>query len=100
MRIEWAEPAEADLRHIFEYIARDIPVYAEHFIDRIISCVDVLLEHPRIGRCVPEAERDDIRELIFQGYRIIYLVELELITVLAVLHGSRDIKGMGSDLWP
>lgn len=28
-----------------------------------------------MGREVPEAERDDVRELIFQNYRIMYLMK-------------------------
>jgi len=49
---------------------------------------------------VPEAEeRTDIRELIFQGYRIIYLIQPELITIIAVIHGSRDLAGMEGKPW-
>lgn len=65
-----------------------IPIYAERFVDRVIQAV-----HPRIGRLVPEAEREDVREIIYQGYRVIYLIQAEVITVLAVFHGSRDLAG-------
>jgi plasmid stabilization system protein ParE len=39
----------------------------------------------------PEANRDDIRELIFHAYRIIYLIAEEQVTILTVVHGSRDL---------
>jgi len=29
MRVVWTEPAETDLDDLFDYIARDSPVYAE-----------------------------------------------------------------------
>jgi toxin ParE1/3/4 len=49
---------------------------------------------------VPEAEeRTDIRELIFQGYRIIYLIQPEQITIIVVIHGSRDLAGMKDKPW-
>ena len=68
MKIEWTEPAETDLGEIYDYIAGDVPYYAEQFIDRIIEVTGKLQDHPQIGRPVPEADdRDDVRELIFQS---------------------------------
>lgn len=94
MKIYWSDVAEADLDDIYDYIARDVPYYAELFVDRLIDATDKLEDHPRIGRCVPEADqRDDIRELIVQGYRIVYLVADEKIQILTVIHGSRDLAG-------
>jgi plasmid stabilization system protein ParE len=75
MSITWSDVAEADLDDLYDYIARDVPYYAEQFVDRLMEAVGTLRDHPRLGRRVPEADdRDDVRELIFQGYRIIYLV--------------------------
>ena len=100
MTIEWSEVAQADLDDIYQYIARDVPYYAELFIDRLIEATDKLEDHPRIGRRVPEADyRDDIRELIVQGYRIIYLVTDETIYILTVIHGSRDLAGKENKPW-
>lgn len=50
MKIEWAEPAELDLGDIYTYIARDVPAYAEQFIDRIIEATFLLHEQPLMGR--------------------------------------------------
>ncbi len=73
MKLHWSDIAEADLDDIYDYIARDVPYYAELFIDHLIDATDKLEDHPRIGRRVPEVEnREDVRELIVQGYRIIY----------------------------
>ena len=92
MKIEWTAPAEADLDDIFDYIARDAPVYAEQYIDRIIDTVETLYEHPRIGRVVREAGQDHIRELIYRSHRILYAIEPNRIAILAVIHGRRDIE--------
>lgn len=99
MRIEWAEPAELDLGDIYAYIARDVPIYAEQLIDRIINVTFLLQEQPFMGRIVPEAERDDVRELIFQNYRIIYLVKPGYLYIVAVVHGSRDLERMERKPW-
>jgi addiction module RelE/StbE family toxin len=94
MRLHWSDIVEADLDDIYNYIARDVPYYAELFIERLIEATDKLEEHPRSGRRVPEVgNHDHIRELIVQGYRIIYRVGAGEIQILTVIHGSRDLAG-------
>jgi addiction module RelE/StbE family toxin len=100
MKIHWSDIAEADLDDIFDYIARDVPYYAELFVDTLIEATDKLEDHPRMGRMVPEAnDRDDVRELIIQGYRIIYLLQTEQLQILTVIHGSRNLAGQEKKPW-
>ncbi len=100
MSITWSEVAEADLDDLYDYIARDVPYYAEQFIDRLIEAVGVLKDHPKLGRRVPEADnREDVRELIFQSYRVIYLIESEHVHILTIIHGSRDLAGQAAKPW-
>ena len=40
---------------------------------------------------VPELEVDHIREIVRDGYRIVYVVSGDLVEVLAVLHGRQDL---------
>jgi len=72
MTIRWSARARSDIRELQKYIAKDSPYYARQFIGKIFGAVEKLVDYPKIGRQVPESDRDDIRELIFQGYRIIY----------------------------
>ena len=53
MKLFWSDVAEADLDNIYDHIARDVPYYAELFIDRLIEATNKLQDHPRIGRQVP-----------------------------------------------
>jgi addiction module RelE/StbE family toxin len=100
MKIHWSEIAGADLDDIYDYIARDVPYYAEMFVDRLVEATDKLETHPRLGRMVPEADdRDDVRELIVQGYRIIYLLQTEQLQILTVIHGSRNLAGQEKKPW-
>ena len=65
------------------YIAKDSGFYARQFIERIFEVAKNLETFPELGRKVPEAEdREDIRELIFQGYRIIYLHQGEHVYIM------------------
>ena len=100
MKIVWSNIAEADLDDLYDYIARDVPYYAEQFTSRLIDAVATLTDHPNIGRHVPEAEeRNDIRELLFQNYRIIYLVGSNQVFVLTIIHGSRNLAGQVPKPW-
>lgn len=66
MIIEWSVRARTDLEDLKSYIAKDSPFYARRFVDRILTAVEKLISHPQIGRLVPEADREDVRELIFE----------------------------------
>ena len=92
MKLEWTEPALLDLENLREYIAKDSEYYAARFVARIIDAAETLQELPRIGRVVPEAEDETIRELLFRNYRIMYRVEADRVLVLTVIHGNRDIS--------
>lgn len=74
-----------------DVIARDSPHCARRFTERLAESVENPSDFPRIGRRAPEADRDGAQELIFHAYRIIYLIETEEITILTVVHGSRDL---------
>lgn len=99
MKIKWTEPAEKDLEELFLYIARDAEFYAEQFVEKLVETTNILIEQPKLGRKVPEADREDLRELIFQGYRIIYLIADITIYVVTVIHGSRDLENQSPPPW-
>ena len=92
MRIQWSETSINDLLQIKEYISIGSPHYANIFINRIFAITKKSSTFPQIGRKVPEMNRDDIREVIFRNYRIIYHLEDSLITVLTVIHGARNLQ--------
>lgn len=99
MVVEWSVRASADMRELKAYIAQDSPHYARRFVEKIIKAVESLTNHPRIGRRVPEANREDVREVIFQSYRVIYKIEPERIHIVTVLHGGRDLAGSATKPW-
>ena len=49
-RLEWTEPALADLENIQDYIARDSAEYADALIERLILSVEQLESFPESGR--------------------------------------------------
>ena len=99
MKVEWAEPAVRDMESIRDYIRRDSEHYAARFVEKIVDAVENLRLFPMMGRCVPEAEEENICEILFYNYRIIYCAEIGRIIVLGVIHGSRDISQTETKPW-
>jgi addiction module RelE/StbE family toxin len=99
MAVEWSARARTDMRELRAYIAQDSPHYARRFVEKIFKAVETLTEHPQIGRKVPEADREDIRELLFQNYRIIYRTKAEQVYIVTVIHGSRNLAGQEKKPW-
>lgn len=98
--VNWTLKAQAALDAVYEYIYNEAPFYAESFVQQIIDSVDRLEAFPLSGRVVPETEREDIREVIFQNYRIIYwLVNETQIDIITVIHGSRDLTNPENQFW-
>jgi toxin ParE1/3/4 len=89
-QVSWSLRAADDLRDIENYIARDSAIHAIRTIDRIVEAVDILALFPMAGRMVPEYEQEEMRELIERPYRIVYLIDGDLVSVLRVVHGSRN----------
>jgi plasmid stabilization system protein ParE len=81
----------------------DSAVHAALWVDRAFETVKRLVAFPRSGRVVPEAVRDEIREIFLGNYRIIYRVANPgLIEILTVHHGARllssdDLAAAGPD---
>jgi toxin ParE1/3/4 len=99
MKILWTEPAIEDLRNLHSYIGKDSEVYASSFVERIILAGEKLTNFPRLGRVVPEAEKETVRELLYHNYRIIYRINGELIEIITVIQGNRDLGSFKPAPW-
>lgn len=89
MRIIWSPLSLERVAEIADYIARDNLTAAERWVDGIFKLVEPLEDLPKLGRIVPEIERDDFREVIKGNYRIIYRVKPEQVSILTVRHGKQ-----------
>jgi plasmid stabilization system protein ParE len=91
--ISWTKKARVDLQVIHEFISEDSVFYANRFILKLISLVDVLENFPTGGRIVPEYEDSSIRELIEGNYRIFYKIgKSNRIYILRIHHAARKIS--------
>ncbi|MGB5288850.1 MAG: type II toxin-antitoxin system RelE/ParE family toxin [Ignavibacteriaceae bacterium] len=92
MKLVWTKEALLRLLEIEEYISIDNPVAAVDFVDKLISLAETLVDNPKKGRVVPELSLENIRELLFRNYRIVYLVKKRLVEVLTVFEGHQLLK--------
>jgi len=93
-QVRWSLTAGNDIQDIEDFIARDSILHAVTFIDRIVDSAETLLKNPRIGRIVPEFNREDLREVIFRNYRVVYLLQGDKVFILRVVHGARDLLAL------
>lgn len=98
MKIIWSEQALLDLEHIRDYIAQDSPTYAQRFVEQLLKATRHLPHFPKSGRPMPEADNPDIREVIYQGYHIIYRLRTHL-EIIMVTHGSRNLSKQDGFPW-
>jgi toxin ParE1/3/4 len=92
-KLIWSPAARDDLYDIVVFIARDNPNRAMSFAYELISETDHLQEFPELGRIVPEYRSDNIREIVFRPYRIVYRVDHErkFCQIARVWHSARGI---------
>ena len=88
-RIIWSPKAADNLEEICNFIGEDSEYYARIFAQKIIAEVESIPDFPKAGRIVPEYQQDNLREKIFQNYRIVYRIIPDTIEIVAIVHGAR-----------
>lgn len=93
MRILRTKRARQDLIDIWRHVAEDDPDAADNLLDSIDEKCRLLTMHPNLG-----PGRSDIREglrYIRTGrYLVLYQVDGQVIRIVRVLHGRRDLHGV------
>lgn len=93
--VTWTRQALDDLDAVCTFIARDAPLVAQVFAERIFKAVERLEQFPLLGRAVPEMGLPYIREIEVHQYRIVYHVRVEDVEVLTIHHGARPLGSPG-----
>lgn len=93
MSILFSESASSDFEAIKAYYDQEgVPHIGERFIGSIIEQIEMLTQHPDIGRKVPEFNTDKIRELIHGPFRVVYLREEQSIHIIRIWRSERLLK--------
>lgn len=86
MRVQWTRRALLRVEEAAAYIARERPGAATKWLAGIREAVERLAEYPRSGRVAEDLGREDVREIFHGGYRVVYRVEPDRVTILSVRH--------------
>lgn len=91
MKVRLSARAERDLQSIFEYVHDNNPNAAHDLLDRLMSACLELGTRPLLYPIAPRHEGSGIRRRVLGTYGIYYRVSPELVEVVTILHGARDI---------
>jgi toxin ParE1/3/4 len=91
--IKFTERALKDIDETAEYIARNSNQFARKFASSIFEKVKIIQNFPKIGRIVDEFGIDEIREIFYHQYRIVYhIISEKEIHILTIQHSSRNFR--------
>jgi toxin ParE1/3/4 len=91
MKIIVSDEADDDLMQIFSYLNQQSPQATQSILDAIDRCFVNLTSFPLRGSPRPDLGRD-VRSAIVSLYLVLYAARRDHVTILRVLHGSRDIE--------
>jgi toxin ParE1/3/4 len=91
-QIRWSLKAASNFEEICKYIERDSQCYAALFAKRVNAIINSIPQFPKAGRIVPEYGDENLREKIYENYRIVYRVKGDIIEIVAICHGARQLN--------
>ncbi len=94
-KLIWSPNAAEDLENICNYIMHNSEYYARHFAKQIITLIESIPDFPKSGRIVPEYQKEDLREKLFQNYRIVYRIKENCIEIVTISHCARLLPENG-----
>lgn len=97
MTVRWTRRAERQMIEIGRFIARDKAGAARRWTEMLRRRAAEAAEAPMAGRKVPELDREDVREVILRGYRLVYRVTGSGVDVLTVFEGHRLLRSALGD---
>lgn len=94
--------AELDILDQAEFIAKTSPDQARRFADSVITTIKSLADFPDSGRIteITLPRLESLRWIAVENlpnHLIFYITDREVLTVVRVLHGSRDLPNTLGD---
>lgn len=80
-KIKWSHRAASNFEDICNYIGKDSKYYASLFAKKVNTLIKAIPQFPKAGRVVPEYGDENIREKIYEYYRIVYRIKEDFIEI-------------------
>lgn len=91
--IRFAESAVTDLEEMVAWFAHQgVPDVGDRLVREIISSVELLADHPEMGRIVPEFQQPLLRELIRPPFRVVYRLGPGSVSVVRIWRAERVLE--------
>ena len=92
--------AMEDIDQAYLFIREDSPANAETWKDGLMTAARTLAEFPRRCPFAPEARLlgQEIRQLLYGAYRILFMVTDDRVQILHVRHGARQPMGLDEEM--
>ena len=91
--IRFAESALADLEALrVWYAGQGVADVGERLLREIVESIEGLVEHPEMGRVVPEFGQPFLRELIRPPFRIVYRRDPKHVRIVRVWRSERLLE--------
>ena len=94
VKLKYSRPALTDLHNTFLYISNDSVVNAQQFVRTIKNRIKILKSYPETGMPLFPQKFTYVRQVLYKSYRVIYMYERDIITILAIQHQSRLIENI------
>ena len=93
-KIRWSPRAASNFEDICNYIAKDSEYYAALFAKKVNIIIKTIPRFPKAGRIVPEYGDMNLREKIYENYRIVYRLKGEYVEIVAICHGAKALDSI------
>lgn len=90
-RVELARRAERDIEEAFEFIRSRAPLNALRWREGLQQRLRILETRPDAFGFAPENadSHNEVRQILFGVYRILYTIRGDVVFIIAVRHGAR-----------
>ena len=92
LKVLWTENTIEDLLGIKNFIAQDSLERAEKWLVELYTAGENLSQLSSRGRIVPELNKENLRELLIENYRLVYRIKATMIEIITVFEGHRQLK--------
>lgn len=85
-KVIWSSKARTDLDEIYLSLSEYSEKYANQWVERLFSKIELLEKFPEIGIIIPEKEISFIRETYVGNFKIAYSYLNNQLTILRIVH--------------
>lgn len=90
MMVRWTRKARCEFDDAFDHLFDANADAAMSWRSDVTGMMQMLEEHPRIGRLHRHEPNGDFREVVVGRYRFIYCLSPDLVEIRRILHVRRD----------